>query len=278
MNRLRYEMRGVAYWMECANPLRRTVTARDLPLGIRIEAYKRDCVGRGLYRRGVHEAALTKFFLDTFSNAPSTSVDGANVRSRHFLDVGANIGYFSCLFGRLAGPGGSVIAVEPEAQNLRLLERNLAQNGLRNVKVRACAVGAVEGTARLGIYKPANRGRHSLVDLRSCEQFVEVPVRRLDDVLRGEGVAGWDVLKLDVEGFEPFVFQGASETLSRTEILAMEFSPALWRGVGIEPSEVFQMLTAKFSRVYRFEGMTLSPLSVADCLRIDKTTELVLRR
>ena len=85
MHRIRYEMRGLAYWMECANPFRNTVTARRLPLGLRIQGYKRDAVGRGLYRRGVHEPGLTKFLLDQFASAQGS----------HFLDVGANIGYFS---------------------------------------------------------------------------------------------------------------------------------------------------------------------------------------
>ena len=76
--RLRYALRGWAYWAECANPFRATVTARKLPLGLRIQGYKRDAVGRGLYRRGVHEPGLTTFLLHTFSIAP-----GSN-----FLDVG----------------------------------------------------------------------------------------------------------------------------------------------------------------------------------------------
>ena len=63
---LRYKLRGLAYWAECANPFSKTVTARKLPLGLRIQGYKRDLVGRGLYRRGVHEGGLTQLLLDSF--------------------------------------------------------------------------------------------------------------------------------------------------------------------------------------------------------------------
>ena len=202
-HRVRYEIRGLAYWAECANPFRRTVTARHLPLNLRIQGYKRDAVGRGLYRRGVHEPGLTKYLLDTFSNSP-----GGN-----FLDIGANIGYFSCLLGKLAGPTGKVDSIEPEPQNRQLLESNLRINNLTNVTVHSCAVGAADGTARMGIYKPANRGRHSLVDLESCKEFIDVPVRRLDDLLKNSGAASWTLMKIDVEGFEPFVFAGAADTL-----------------------------------------------------------------
>jgi FkbM family methyltransferase len=266
--RFQYQLRGLAYWAECANPFRATVTARHLPLGLKVQGYKRDCVGRGLYRRHVHEPGLTKFLLETY-----VSTSGSN-----FLDVGANIGYFSCLFGRLAGPTGSVVAIEPEPQNRQLLESNLRNNHLRNVTIHDCAVGTQDGFARMGIYKAANRGRHSLVDLDPCENFIDVPVRRLDDLLKDSHHAVWDLLKIDVEGFEPFVFAGATETLSRTESLALEFSPALWKKSYIKPADVFHNLSANFSRIYRFHNLDLIPITAAECANSDFTLDLLLRR
>lgn len=266
--RLRYEIRGLAYWAECANPFRKTVTARNLPLGLRIQGYKRDAVGRGLYRRGVHEPGLTKLLLDTFSSAARSN----------FLDVGANIGYFSCVLGKLAGSGGKVVAIEPEPQNQKLLENNLRANGLANVTVHKCAVGAQDGTARMGIYKAANRGRHSLVDLESCEEFIEVPVRRLDDVVREAGVKRWALVKMDVEGYEPFVFEGAAETLSRTEMLAMEYAPAHWSKAGFEPAAILQKLAADFAHMYRFHGTELASISADECARSEGIFDLILQR
>ncbi len=261
-------MRGLAYWGECANPFSHTVTARNLPLGLRICGYKRDAVGRGLYRRKIHEPGLTKFLLEQFS-APAP---------RNFLDLGANIGYFSCLFGKLAAPDGKVVSIEPEPLNRALLEENLHHNGISNVAVHACAVGAAEGSARLGIYKPANRGRHSMVDLEHCKTFIEVPVRRLDDLLRGTDVQSWNLLKVDVEGYEPFVFEGAQETLSRTQMLAMEFLPEAWKKSGVDAEEVFEKLRANFSRAFRFQNSSLQEISWADCARSERAIDLLLRR
>ena len=152
---------------------------------------------------------LTRFLLERFSSAGGSS----------FLDVGANLGYFSCLLGKLAGPRGKVVAIEPEPNNFKLLQRNLRNNGLKNVTVHECAVGAQDGAAKMGIYKAANRGRHSLVDLEGCKQFIEVPVRRLDDLVKDAGVESWDLVKMDVEGYEAFVFEGAKETLARAKML-----------------------------------------------------------
>jgi FkbM family methyltransferase len=266
--RLRYELRGLAYWAECANPFRNTVTARHLPLGLRLQGYKRDCVGRGLYRRGQHEPGLTKYLLETYSDSP-----GGN-----FLDVGANIGYFSCLLGKLAGPNGKVVSIEPEPQNRQLLEANFRNNHLTNVTVHACAVGAQESTAKMGIYKPANRGRHSLIDLEPCKEFIEVPVRRLDDLLKHSGVSTWTLMKIDVEGFEPFVFAGALETISCTESLALEFAPHYWKKSGTDPFTVLQTLGKHFSRIDRFHELELQPITAAECARSKITLDLLLRR
>jgi len=267
--RLRYEIRGLAYWAECANPFSSTVTARRLPLGLRIQGYKRDAVGRGLYRRGVHEPGLTKWLLETFANS-----GGGN-----FLDVGANIGYFSCLLGKLAGPSGKIVSIEPEPFNQRLLETNLRNNGLLpQVTIHHCAVGAEHATARMGIYKPANRGRHSLVDLDPCQKFIDVPVRPLDELLKDSGVTSWTLMKMDVEGFEPYAFQGGAETLSRTNMLALEYAPAYWKKAGFEPAAVFQTLAKYFSRIDRFIDLQLVPITAEDCARSEMTLDLLLRR
>jgi len=267
-HRLRYELRGWAYWAECANPFRDTVTARHLPLGLRMEGYKRDAVGRGLYRRGLHEPGPTKFVLDTFANASGKS----------FLDVGGNIGYFSCLFGKLAGPTGNVVAIEPEPRNRLLLERNLRNNGLTNVNVLGYAVGAATATAKMGLYKAANRGRHSLVDLEPCKEFIEVPVRRLDDLLQDANVDSWAAMKLDAEGYEPYILEGGYQTLSRTELLLMEYAPSYWKKAGFERTAVFQKLLPHFSTMYWFEGTDLVPTTREACFRTDKTCDLVLRK
>src|SRR3984957_2468895 len=171
--RLQYELRGWAYWAKCLNPFRNTITIENLPLGLRLRAYKRDAVGRGLFRRKIHEPKLTQLLLTRFANSAENN----------FIDVGANIGYFSCLMAKLAGPSGKVLAIEPEPQNLKLLEQNIGLNHLSNVLVQSCALGANEGSAMLGLYKPSNRGRHSLLN-SNAKSRIKVPVRTLDDVVR----------------------------------------------------------------------------------------------
>jgi FkbM family methyltransferase len=240
--RLQYELRGWAYWAKCLNPLRNTITIDTLPLGLRLRACKRDAVGRGLYRRKVHEPYLTQLLLTRFANSAE----------KNFLDVGANIGYFTCLMSKLAGPAGKVLAIEPEPQNLKLLEQNIKINNLENVVVHPCALGASEGSAMLGLYKASNRGRHSLLE-KGAKAQIEVPVKTLDEIASnsGKNVGSWTLVKIDVEGYEGFVIDGARETLPRIEALVMEFSPALLKNAGGDPASTLRILTGWFSRIYR---------------------------
>ena len=77
------------------------------------------------------------------------------------IDVGANIGLFTLCAARLAGPGGRVLALEPEPGNVRLLRRNLARNGARGVRVRRAAASRTDGAAVLGLSE-LNAGDHRL--------------------------------------------------------------------------------------------------------------------
>ena len=269
MNQLQYEIRGWAYWLKCLNPFSNTIQIDELPLGLKLQAYKRDALGRGLYRRKIHEPGLTKLLMTRFSGKAENN----------FIDVGANIGYFSCLMSLLAGPTGSVLAIEPEPNNLELLESNVKLNHLTNVKIHACASGSNEGSAMLGLYKPSNRGRHSIVDL-DMKSAIKIPVRRLDDLTRScaNGVTSWSLVKIDVEGYEPFVIEGASETLSRTETLVIEYSPHFLRKAGVHPSSLFEALSTNFSRVFRFENADLIEVTVKDCLESERQEELVFER
>ena len=268
-NQWQYKIRGLTYWLKCLNPLSNTIQINELPLGLKLRAYKTDGVGRHLYRRRCHEPGITKLLLTRF----------AGTAESNFIDVGANMGYFSCLMSILAGPTGRVLAIEPEPDNLKLLENNVKINHLTNVEIHACASGASEGSAMLGLYKLSNRGRHSIVDL-DMKSAIKVPIRRLDDLTRkfGNGAASWSLVKIDVEGYEPFVIEGAKETLSRTQTLIIEYSPHLLRKAGVDPASLFDALSMNFSRIFRFEDTDLVEVTVKDCLASEKQTELVFER
>jgi FkbM family methyltransferase len=130
-----------------------------------------------------------------------------------FLDIGANIGFFTILGARLVGEAGSVVAFEPEPQNVAALRDNIALNGFANVTVVAAAVSSSSGTAPLHV---AHRATARLLSgNRDARTALQVATTSVDDYLVQHPGLKPDVLKLDVEGHEIKVIEGMRETLAR---------------------------------------------------------------
>lgn len=130
----------------------------------------------------------------------------------HVVDAGANLGVFSHLMARAAGPGGRVTSFEPDPVLHAALERNAAENGLP-IRALALALGATSGQAELnrGLYNSGDN-RLSFSPSQSSGGQVSVRVSTLDDVLRGERV---DLIKIDVQGWEVAALRGMGQTLER---------------------------------------------------------------
>ncbi len=136
-----------------------------------------------------------------------------------FVDVGANIGYYSVLAARKVGPRGRVVAVEPVASTAATLRGNLNANGLHNVEVVEVAAGADAAPAVEVSFNPRYLGRATLQSAPGSVAET-VPQRRLDDICNDLPVI--TVLKIDVEGYELRVLKGAERTLQRTQLVVVE--------------------------------------------------------
>jgi FkbM family methyltransferase len=136
-----------------------------------------------------------------------------------WLDIGANVGYFSILLSKLVGDSGEVLAFEPNPLTRRFFELSVKRNGNRNIKIYSCALGASRSVAKLHIPKNpgtilGGHGRPSLIRQRDTGETVgvEVEVLTLDSILGETKIWG---LKIDVEGYETEVLKGAQNLLVR---------------------------------------------------------------
>lgn len=124
-------------------------------------------------------------------------------------DIGANIGFFTIIAARLAGPRGQVVAFEPLPENIRWLRHNAGINGLTHVSVVEAAVGAEQGTTRF-------EGGAAAVWARVTESGEhEVPLIRIDDGIADGSLPVPDVVKIDIEGAEVAALDGMRQTLTR---------------------------------------------------------------
>lgn len=131
-----------------------------------------------------------------------------------FVDVGANVGEYSIL---AAGRGARVLAIEPAPETYKQLLDNVSLNRFHlAIETRRTGVGAERGELRLSARSgPTN---HVLSDAEPEDQGVVVPVDQLDAIAAGCAPM---VIKIDVEGFEANVIQGAQKVLSEQSLSAV---------------------------------------------------------
>ena len=177
----------------------------DLPFGPRIRL-----------PLNVSEPRLqAKMFLGTYAALQTEWLRRTLPRDGVFLDVGANIGYFSAL---AASMGAEVHAFEPHpsyAERLRMLAQRASNAGAR-IHVNQLALGSECGYATLYV-SSVNLGGSTMVASalapQHVEQVIQVEVTTLDVYAREHDLSRVDLIKIDVEGLEYAVIRGATHLL-----------------------------------------------------------------
>jgi FkbM family methyltransferase len=137
-----------------------------------------------------------------------------------FIDIGANIGYFSLLVARNTGGPLRVHALEPLPENFRWVRENVAANGLGDdIMAYAVAAGAAAGEASMSSYGTGASLIEGWDGGKGDEQpKVLVPVRRLDDLFAPDELPGPITIKMDVEGYESEAVKGAPRLLASESV------------------------------------------------------------
>ncbi|MGA2737163.1 MAG: FkbM family methyltransferase [Bryobacteraceae bacterium] len=122
-------------------------------------------------------------------------------------DIGANVGFYSLLFSSLVGPAGSVVAFEPLPENALSLAYHLRINNCRNVAIRQAAVSDFDGFATF------RRAEENAMGSLSDAGDLNVACCRLDTLVESAEIPPPGLLKVDVEGAEAALLQGAERTI-----------------------------------------------------------------
>jgi len=159
-----------------------------------------------------------------------------------FVDIGANVGYFATLASPLVASQGKVIAFEPDPDSCALLRDNLRRNGARNAVACNYALGSEDRAGRLYRSK-SNYGDHRVAAGTEDRESVPIAIRRFDTTCAELGLDSVDFIKIDVQGYEPHVFEGMGD-LERLNVrtILMEFWPYGIRYAGGSPEALIERL------------------------------------
>ena len=183
------------------------------------------------------------------------------------VDVGANIGYYSLLACSLVGPKGKVISVEPHPVNFATLSENLKSNDLLSIATPvAYALGDEpgQGSIRFPKFQGLNNRTATMIGEDKIDG-IAVQVKTIDECVKEWGISTIDLLKIDVDGFETKILNGAKETLKRGVVknVIIEFNDYWLRATGSSP----ELMTAFFksfgfrdvSDLTRLSSLVLGP-------------------
>lgn len=185
------------------------------------------------------------------------------------FDIGANIGIYSVPLSRLCGPEGRVWAFEPVPETYWRLRETLALNRCENVVPLQAAMCDKAGRTHMTLFEPEYAEWNTLATpsprrlngkFISPSRSVEVQALALDSFCETQEIQRINLLKVDVEGFEPTVFQGAGRLLNqhRIDYICFEIAKQLLATAGFCSRQVFAVLESHGYASYRFDTTTTS--------------------
>ena len=228
-----------------------------LPNGCVMQCDLTDEVQRFIYFVGTYEPVEAQVFCRLLR-------PGATV-----IDAGANVGQYTLLAATRVGPEGQVHSFEPMPQNFSTLSRNVQINGLTNVRLNQVALW--HEPAELVFSRPRvhhhNNGAFAAInpggspDDIDSQATISVPAMPLDQYVEENHLTSVDLIKMDIEGAEPFLLQGGRRTLERfgPPILS-EVRPEILARLGTTIEQFETLLTDLGYRAWLISGENNRPI------------------
>jgi FkbM family methyltransferase len=187
----------------------------------------------------------------------------------NIIDVGANIGFLTLNFARLASKG-MVYSFEPDSETFSKLRKNVSLNDFRNVRLSRIALGSRAGTGELYKMYESNPGANRILSAKPVSPVRSelVEITTLDHLDSRESFREIDLIKVDVEGYELFVLQGGYRLIKRCKpILFVELVDQNLKVHRCSSASVLQYL-AQFDYLI-LDARTMKPLADSDAYYTD---------
>jgi FkbM family methyltransferase len=221
-------------------------TSVRLHTGQRLYVGLASTVGRSIWLRGVYEQEVENHLRRLLRPGDT------------FVDVGANVGYFSLIAGQLVGATGQVHSFEPDDSARAMLERSIADNELHHVNCHPVALWSKD--VALGLMEKADSA-YNHVEAAAFSRQKQVRGVDFDSYAESVGMATpIRLLKIDVEGAEVEVLRGMGQTLARDRpALIVEAQDATLARSGYRLEDIFSLLDR-----HSYVGTTADGRAAAD--------------
>ena len=224
---------------------------------------------RGAFELDVDSYLTADLLAGKFENKFAELVAAVVCEDDHVIDVGANVGLYSVLLGKVAR-SGKVLAIEPSPHVLPLLRLNLERNQIRNAQIFEGVCSASRGTTLLH-YVPGNDEYSSMAQLihpdapRKGRRTTQVATDTLDHLVEVYQLKP-SFIKIDVEGAECLVLQGASKVLSYFRPLILsELDDRLLNAFGHSAASVHNLLIQHgYNVIDASRGVALNTATAGD--------------
>lgn len=143
-----------------------------------------------------------------FRHEPQVSSFIVNKKGSIFVDIGANVGYYSFL---LYNNFETILSVEPHPNNVKIMNAVKTENNYSKVKICPFAIGDKDANG-VKLYLGSHCGGHSLLSYENQEQSITTKMVTLRTLLKNYEKV--DLIKVDVEGAEWIVLEGAKNILN----------------------------------------------------------------
>jgi len=203
----------------------------------------KDLIQRYLYLFGVWEPHLTHWLRGRLRPGDT------------FIDVGANIGYFSVLAARQVGPGGGVVAIEASPRFHEILVENLRANECANVRSVNTAVSDTAERLTFYLEHATNLGATTIIrPAKAAQSTFEMTAQTLPEILTQEELRCARLIKIDVEGAEAAAVRGLTPALDQLHPdaeLVIEVNPERLAMQGQSVDDVIDPLLQRGFHIYR---------------------------
>lgn len=161
------------------------------------------------------------------------------------VDVGANYGFTTVIFGKTF-PDATIVSIEATPELIKFVEENLRLNDISRCEIVNAVCGA-QASGKTSFAINPNGSQDNRVLGQSSWKTVQCDVTSLDALLASAGDKPFFV-KIDTQGYEPLVFEGARAALGKHGewLVKMEFAPYWLRSQGHSPEDFLQLLIARY--------------------------------